>query len=307
MKIKFFNLVVLGFIVLASCNKDDEIIIENPDTPEETPFSDNFSVIEFLPGPGQYVNDTNSGYGDVTTMDEACEYAKTRLDNVSYVSLGAWGGYIVVKSNKPINNTGNYDFSIAGNSFDTSNEPGIVWVMQDKNGNGQPDDIWYELKGSYYGKDGFEKDFWVTYYRPETSKQPTTWVASNGETGSIQWLGSYHSQDYYYPLWVNEASYTLHGTRLPSQSVQDSNTGNWSNLPFEWGYVDNSGEDSELTQINDKTVLKNFFKISDAVDSNGNAINLTSIDFIKVQTAILSNSGWLGENSTEVMGFFIEN
>ena len=29
-------------------------------------------------------------------------------------------------------------FSIKGNAFDSSNEPGIVWVMQDVNGDGLP-------------------------------------------------------------------------------------------------------------------------------------------------------------------------
>ena len=37
-------------------------------------------------------------------------------------------------------NDGGYEFSVAGNQIDTSNEPGIVWVMQDVNGNGIPDE-----------------------------------------------------------------------------------------------------------------------------------------------------------------------
>ena len=43
-------------------------------------------------------------------------------------------------------------FAIQGNAFDSSNEPGIVWVMQDVNGNGLPDDEWYELRGSETGE-----------------------------------------------------------------------------------------------------------------------------------------------------------
>ena len=38
--------------------------------------------------------------------------------------------------------------------------------MQDINGNGQPDDEWYELKGSETGIDGTIQDYEVTYYRP---------------------------------------------------------------------------------------------------------------------------------------------
>ena len=33
-----------------------------------------------------------------------------------------------------------YDFSIEGNAFDTSSEPGVEWVMQDVNGNREPDE-----------------------------------------------------------------------------------------------------------------------------------------------------------------------
>ena len=66
--------------------------------------------------------------------------------------LGGWGGYIVVGFDHSIENKGGYDFSIKGNAFDSSNEPGIVWVMQDVNGDGLPNDEWYELKGSEYGK-----------------------------------------------------------------------------------------------------------------------------------------------------------
>ena len=91
-------------------------------------------------------------------MAEACAYAEERLRSEAYVSLGGFGGYVVVGFDHSIDNkVGEYDFGITGNSFAGSSEPGIVWVMQDENGNGLPDDTWYELKGSETGK-------------PETSK-----------------------------------------------------------------------------------------------------------------------------------------
>lgn len=63
-------------------------------------------------------------------------------------------GYIIVGFDHSIPNSGNqYDFCVQGNAFDGSSEPGIVWVMQDINGNGLPDDEWYELKGSEAGKE----------------------------------------------------------------------------------------------------------------------------------------------------------
>ena len=53
--------------------------------------------------------------------------------------------------------------------------------------------------------------------------------------------------------------------------------------------------------------VKNYFRISDAVNPDGSAANLSHIDFIKVQTGVNAKAGWLGENSTEVFGFTDEN
>lgn len=295
MKNNSFALVVLISLVFVACNKDQDIIIDNPDNP-----SLNYRVIEYLPAPGQYINESVSGFDNITSQQEACAQAEKRLSENQYVSLGGWGGYIIVKFDKSIKNSGKYDFSVSCNSFDTSSEPGIVWVMQDTNNNGEPDDIWYELKGSHFGKEGYERNYWVRYYRPD-AKGNTQWEDSNGETGVIKWAGNYHSQDFYYPNWVKENTYTLYGSRLPLQAVQDPQTGNWTNLPFDWGYVDNFGEDF------DEETHRNLFSISNAVKENNEPANLTSIDFIKVQTAVNGSAGWLGENSTEVCGFFLIN
>jgi hypothetical protein len=39
-----------------------------------------------------------------------------------------------------------------------------------------------------------------------------------------------------------------------------------------------------------------------AIDSLGRPVKLKGIDFVKVQTGIQANLGWLGELSTEVTG-----
>jgi hypothetical protein len=51
----------------------------------------------------------------------------------------------------------------------------------------------------------------------------------------------------------------------------------------------------------------NFFNISNAIDCSGEPIELEFIDFIKVQCGVNAKSGWLGELSTEVFGFFDYN
>lgn len=298
---KYICYILLVCAVLVSCNKDEEIIVSNPEPDSQ---DGQFEVMEYLPAPGQFINEKASGFLNVTTMAEACEYAQGRLATNDFVSLGAWGGRITVRSSAPIPNTGGYDFSIAGNAFDTSSEPGIVWVMKDENGNGLPDDTWYELKGSFYGQEGFEKNYSVTYFRPEKEKEDVRWVDSNGASGVVKWL-TYHSQASYFPAWVEGASYTLEGSRLPAQAEQNPQTGVWVNKPFKWGYADNLGDDSAILDINGKTVQMNYFKISDAVGTDGREAKLPSIDFIKVQTAVNNTAGVIGECSTEVCGFYV--
>lgn len=285
-------------IVFIACNKDEDILVDN----EENQIPSKvlcYEVIEYTPAPGQFINDVASGLNEVMTPAQAKEWATKRLEDNSYVSLGSWGGYIIVKFNEKVVNSVGYDFSVSSNTFDTSSEPGIVWVMQDLNGNGLPDDVWYELKGSYFGQPGYERNYWVTYSRP-LAGEDTPWEDSNGETGFVEWMGRYHSQPYYYPQWIDADSYTLYGSRLPFRAIQDPVTGQWTNESFEWGYADNFGTDFF------KKEYKNYFRVSDAVSEDNQPVNLPSIDFVKVQTAVNGGAGLLGENSTEVTGFYVE-
>ena len=99
-------------------------------------------VYDYTPAPGQFINELKTGGfdGTQTTMEAAIAYAEKRLAQENWVSLGGFGGYIVVGFDHSIDNSGDYDLAILGNSFSGSSEPGIVWVMQDENGNGLPDD-----------------------------------------------------------------------------------------------------------------------------------------------------------------------
>ena len=119
--------------------------------PKTQQSSANFNrVYEYTPAPGQFINELKTGGfdGSQTTEESAVTYAEQRLNANNWVSLGGFGGYIVVGFDHSIDNTGYYDFAVVGNSFSGSSEPGIVWVMQDENGDGLPNDNWYELRGS---------------------------------------------------------------------------------------------------------------------------------------------------------------
>ncbi|MDE6264149.1 MAG: PKD domain-containing protein [Paramuribaculum sp.] len=271
-------------------------------------------VFEWVPAPGQFIGETQTGgmTGNETTHDAAISWAEQRLGKEQYVSLGGFGGYIIVGFDHSIENTEtSYDFSIQANAFFNlttgdggSNEPGIVYVSQDVNGNGLPDDEWYELRGSETGKEGTISDYAVTYYRPSAPGMNVQWTDVLGQSGTIDYLAAFHRQDYYYPAWIEEDSYTLRGTRLKARTTQNSETGMWDNSCYDWGYVDNMGSDT-LTS-NDSgggEGQRNGFLIKNAMYINGTHINLRYIDFIRVQTGVNSKAGWLGEVSTEVFGF----
>ncbi|MCH5334370.1 MAG: hypothetical protein J1D86_01005 [Alistipes sp.] len=268
---------------LAACNKSEIITVD-----DKTPLC---KVYEYTPAPGQFINENFTA----NTPAEACAWAEGRLNSKSlaaYVSLGGFGGYIVVGFGEPIpsGGAGVKDIEILGNSFDGSSEPGIVWVMRDDNGNGVPDDVWYELRGSEYDSPQTIFGYEVTYTRPEEG-QPVAWRDNLGGEGTIDRM-TQHRQEYY-PAWISNDSYTLRGTRLPDNVRLDpdmSTDGNpyWVRYAFEYGYVDNEGSDAGR------------FSIADAVDASGAPAGLERIDFIKIQTGVNSKSGALGEVSTEV-------
>ncbi|MFR0893398.1 MAG: hypothetical protein ACLSGF_00505 [Alistipes onderdonkii] len=238
-------------------------------------------------------------------MAEACAYAENRMAQTAYVSLGGFGGCLVVGFDHSIDNDGDYNIAVTGNPFDGSSEPGIVWVMQDENGDGLPNDTWYELKGSEYGKEETIRDYAVTYYRPSAPKMNVAWTDNRGGSGVIEYLEAFHQQDYYYPAWVEADSYTLRGPCLKSRSYDASGNGTyWVNPAFDWGYADNFSPIDRLTDDDNYNAAPadNHFKISNAVTFDGKDANLKYVDFVKIQVALNTQCGWIGEVSTEVFG-----
>lgn len=265
-------------------------------------------VYEYVPAPGQFINELKTGgfTGNENTPEAAIAYASKRLNQTNWVSLGGFGGYIIVGFDHSIENKGaykGYDFSITGNSFKGSSEPGIVWVMQDINGNGLPDDEWYELAGSDFAAKETIHNYAVTYYCPAGTKMDVQWTDNSGKNGNIDYLSAYHQQDYYYPNWIKAGTYTLRGTCLKAKTAQDPVSGFWTLGEFDWGYADNFGKDTSGGDNAGGGALANYFAIKNAVTRDGKPVVLQYIDFIKVQTGVNDKCGWLGENSTEVCSF----
>ena len=257
-------------------------------------------VFEYSPAPGQFINESKSGFGSITSAAEAATYAEGRLASEKYVSLGGWGGYMVTGFDHSVERgEEGYDFSITGNMYTTSSEPGIVFVMQDTNGNGLPDDEWYELKGSEWGKESYTAHYAVTYYRPAAAGMGVLWRDSENRQGLIT-RNATHPHDYYYPQWIKADSYTMYGPMLaPNSGVNSS--GIYEDRPYDWGYADNLGSDRDEGGNDQAAALKNYFKIANAIAADGTPANLQYIDFVKVQCAVNYVSGPNGEISTDVL------
>ena len=272
-------------------------------------------VYEYRPAPGQFVNEMPS-YEEGDTPEDMARKAEECIahDERVLISLGSYGGYVTFGFDHMIENRpGKMDFQILGNAFYSnanpnpnaskegcSCEPGIVMVSHDANGNGEPDDAWYELAGSETSKPETIRDYKVTYYRPDASGVPVKWTDNMGASGEIDYLEQFHSQDSYYPSWIMADSYTLSGTLLKARNYDKSGNGSyWINGSYDWGYADNF---SATDFVADKR--SNLFEISNAIDAKGKAVSLPYIDFVKVQCAVNAKSGWLGEVSTEVSAIY---
>ena len=283
---------------IAFSDKASQSDIDDNDDDKENPLAFANKVWEYRPAPGQFINTTTSAYKEGFTYDDILEEATRRIQQKSLLTLGGFGGYIVLGFPHPIPNvTGEYDFKIKGNAYYNSKtgtgalggsaEPGIVFVSKDVNGNGKPDDEWYELKGSEYGKDTETRGYEITYHRPNPANLKVFWKDNQGNEGYI-FRNSFHNQESYYPLWIESDEITFQGTRLKDNAVPEN--GLWVGYCYPWGYADNHPNSKEGSN----------FKIDWAVDSNGSPVDLDQIDFVKIMTAVNQDAGQMGEISTEV-------
>lgn len=278
------------------------------------------TVYDFEPAPGQFTNMLPE-YEDGDTKADIIAKAQTLMTgSVSkwgkvtvakgMVSLGAYGGYMIFGFDHPVVNVpGEYDFHVYGNAFGSndysgggSSEPGIIMVSRDDNGNGLPDDAWYEIAGSYHNHPKTIKNYEITYYRPEIgdnwlkSAANVNWTSNDPDSlrsGHIDALVEYHRQTYW-PMWhKGDATLTFKGTKLPNNAVDLSTPEQTYFLLYflGWGYAD------DIPNDNDPGV-----KIEWAVNADGESVALDHIDFVKVYSALNQQCGWLGETSTEVCG-----
>ena len=306
-------------------------------------------VYDFVPAPGQNVNLSPKWEAGMTRADviEGVEKAICGRETIEegelpdgtivldtivnvkpgLISLGSYGGYVVFGFDHPVVNVaGERDLQIFGNAFQAdssstsggSSEPGIVMVSRDDNGNGLPDDKWYELAGSEYANPRTQKHFVITYYKPDESKTPvpdprspfitdTEYVrwncnSTDSLTDGYVFKNSFKQQSYW-PQWIEGESLTFEGTKLPCNAANENTQGGeyWVQHFYDWGYVDNR-PDYAYDGSTPKSNQNKGFDLDWAVDDDGNPVPLNKIHFVKVFSGVLQQCGWLGETSTEVCG-----
>jgi hypothetical protein len=268
-------------------------------------------VLEYKPAPGQLTNSAPWGVPNS---------ANSLVGGITgSMSLGAFGGYVIFKFENPVENHPDnpfaVDFTIFGNPLNNFAEHGIVSVMKDENGNGLPDDTWYELAGSDYFFSSTIKGYEVTYTNPNhTTAANVPWADNYGNSGIVL-TNTFHDQPYY-PLIdlfpdVNSTEYTLSGTLVANEVVQTT-ASNFDSYRKAFGYADNQIRGTTPYTVPDNPYTLgaensggDAFDISWAVNENGEYVDLDVIHFVKVHTGVLADAGWLGEISTEITGAVI--
>ncbi|MBR6250615.1 MAG: YncE family protein [Bacteroidales bacterium] len=230
-------------------------------------------VVCYTPAPGQFVNTVTSCYADGYTYEDVLSEALKRLRSGSPITLGGWGGRIEVRFDEPIVRAEGAELHIVGNAFAGSAEPGIVCVSKDGK-------EWFELVGSAAER---AHNYSITY----KNGSPITWTDSNGNFGTVE-QNEYHTQPYF-PLWLGD-ELQFSGKLLPDVGAFDDAQKRWVFTPFEWGYVDNLSEADGGAE----------FDLDNAIDADGNHVDIDSVTYVAVYTAVMQTCGSLGEVSTEI-------
>ncbi len=268
---------MLCFMLLAACAH----AVDDPWADE---------VLSYVSGP----NMPSGPYADASVAIGAPEGAGTNYGNTtSIVSLGSISdtarGQLVLKFNTPVEddpeNPMGLDCIVFGNAFWTGNnpqvrfqEPALIEISQDVNGNGLADDPWYLIPGSrayQYGADG----------SLPTISEPTG--QSNSATNPYYLAGNIKNPNAY------------------DDAVDDT-------IEYNWGYGDTTPNlphyldyhlrpDDPLTVgLSEPCAGGDAFDIAWAVDQAGEPADLSQFDSIRFSTFVLRNTGVVGYMSPEV-------
>jgi len=250
-------------------------------------------VFDYKYGPGQHATLIPSGWKGSDFIGQP--WTGTKI----YTSLGGWGGYIIAGFDHTIKNVDGADFGIFTQPG-AGSEPGVVFVMNDTNNDGIPNDgDWFEIKGSEYNNAETIHDYQVSYYKP-VGNGNITWKDNKGNGGEL--IPEYGTDSWWWGGYGDKSEVDFTGVKLPNVYINSStqaDSENWIIRPglFSFGYAE-----CYYNLDYNNSLKANLFDISGAVDKNGNKANLSGISFIKVQCGVFQIAGWLNEVSTEVSG-----
>lgn len=237
-------------------------------------------VIEYRPAPGQYGLSSYSSLANANSI--VGKYG-------SPVTLGMFGGYIVFQFDHSVINWNGTDFVVRGNAFATANEPGAVMVSFDANGNGLPDDEWFELKGDLYDAESTIADYEITYTKPADDASLITWSDNKGGSGTMT-----KGTSKWPALYTDITTLTFSGRKIEMPTMYELSCG--------YGYADTFTADYKTVINGDSdTASTNKFDI-DRADSPK---KLLAVDFIKIYNPVYqvdTKYPTFNEISTEIAG-----
>ncbi|SFH82676.1 Prenyltransferase and squalene oxidase repeat-containing protein [Tindallia magadiensis] len=262
-------------------------------------------VVDFKPAPGQF---TNTNWTDASRLRSVPDAG---------ISLGAFGGYVIVEFEEPVKNDPRnpygMDFTVFGNPFEIAGqpniynqEPGIVEVSNSLEG------PWYVLAGSEHYQEDTYHDYRVTYTNPKKEEATNVpWQDNKGNQGHVK------RTIYNNPMYpdaeafpnINQDQYTLTGVSILND-LAGTEVGTRA-YQVGFGYADStptaSGADFQGPPNNPYRLgIQGYggdaMDLRWAVDQQGNPVKVDEIRYVKVYTGVMKHAGSFGEISTEITG-----
>ena len=286
------------------------------------PFAE--TVHSFDVSPGQNVN--NPVFNDSSqALGQPVGGGTAFPANTSVVTLGGYGGELVLGfkqtiQNDPRNPNG-LDFILFGNAFWSGSNPNHrfaeaahIEVSKDENGNGIPDDAWYLIPGSHIPDPAtqFELQTWDdnvtdTTYPPDNE----TWIplvyqgcACTWDTSAYRLPELFETSLLINPLGSGASEEGIYGYAdlSPTLILGDTDGDNVVDDPtLHAGDFYVIPDDPFSVGISTNTCGGDAFDISWAIDPvTGQRADLTSVDFVRVKTAVNFVAGAVGEISAEI-------
>lgn len=279
------------------------------------------TVLEFAPAPGQFVN--HPEFSDPgRALGPPFGGGASAPNNTSIVSLGGFGGYIVLGFDHtvvddPLNPFG-MDAIVFGNAYWVGGDPDRHWaecatieISQDENGNGLADDIWYLIPGSHITEPSsqfvikqWDDDIKDERYPPDDE----SWIPPG-------YFGTWVTQGFALPEPVfgspvvtnptangNSEGIYGYGDYAPTLILGDLNgDGVVDDTTMTPEHFYTTPDDPHMVGMTMGSGGGDAFDIAWAIDAvNGAPAELSGFDFIRLTSAVNSVSPIFGEKSAEI-------